>query len=519
MGRNPMSDKFQSSSAFPSSDTSKAEKFFLFLESIMTFCCIALTVTFVFTGVMVNHDARWWIGIFVCSIMWGLAILKHRKLFQDPICENETSTNTIFWCILFAGFAIRFVLAIIVLPVLQADCESLYAYANEWSKGNFVETKTLFQTAFYAFWQWFVGPSLQGTQIINAIFGTLQIAIAYDLAKRIFKSGTIALTAAAFTAFHPIFIILTLGIYTELLFGVLMLLSFRAFFILNERIEKQLYDRQTVFESIKLALYCMALFYTRGNGAFLILLCWLLILLATKLSKKGIVRVVLPNIITTISIMLIVGLLNIKILGHFVVSSSEDSYWPMLFGSCVESNGIWCQSDIDLIKSQYFEAHPEFKGSNVHKHELIPFIKKEFQRRWHENTHEMINLSISKYERMWGNNDYWISFFLGRNETEVVVRKWDIIKNPTMRIKQIGVICVVCWLILLPGMSASSRRTVLLVLMFLFLNVINHLFVEALERYSYPLTVTISILAPGIFLFKNGIKSNKQQNKKECTDE
>ena len=514
-----MSGKLLSSSQFPSCNTSKLGKFFQIIEGIIIFCCIALTITFVFTGVMVKHDLRWWIGIVICSIMWSLAIWKHSRLSIEQISENDNDTKTIFLCILFAGFAIRFVLAVIIMPVLQADCESLYAYANEWSKGNFIETKTLFQTAFYAFWQWLAGPSLQWTQIINAILGSLQIAIAFDLAKRIFKRGYIALAAAALTAFHPIFIILTLGIYTELLFGILMLLSFRSFVILNERIEEQLYDKQSVFESVKLALCCLALFYTRGNGAFMILLCWFLLLLAIKFSKQGIVKIFLPNLITTISIMIIVGLLNIKILGHFVVSSSEDSYWPMLFGSCVESNGIWCQSDIDLIKSQYFEAHPELKGSNVHKHELIPFIKKEFHRRWHENTLEMINLSISKYERMWGNNDYWISFFLGKNEREVVVRKWDLIKYPTMRFKQIGAVCLVCWLILLPGMSASSRRTVLLILLFLFLNVINHLFVEALERYSYPLTVTLSILAPGIFLFRTSFKSEKQLNKKEITNE
>lgn len=500
-----MSDKLFSFGEFPSSNTSKANKFFKILELVITFCCIALTVAFVFSGVLVKHDLRWWMGIVICSIMWGVALLKYRQLSMEKINENDKDIKTVFLCILFAGFSIRFILAVIILPPLNYDCKYLYMWANEWSKGNFVETKSLLQTAFYAFWQWLIGPSIQWIQIINAILGSLQIAIAFDLAKRIFKRGSIAIAAAAFTAFHPIFITLTLGTYTELLFGVLMLLSFRSFAILNERIEEQLYDKQTMLESIKLSLYCVALYYTRGNGSFLILLSWILLLLATKFCKHGIVKVVLPNITLTIFIMVIVGLLNIKILGHFIVSSSEDYYWPMLYGSSIESKGAFSKTDAQLIKSKYIELHPEMKGHKIDTHELVPLIKEEIRRRWRENTREMINLSISKYKNMWGNEDYWIACFLAENG----IRKWDLIKNPTMRIKQIGAVCLACWLILLPGMSASSRRTVLLILLFLFLNVINHLFMELGDRYGYPFTVTLSILAPGIFLFITGLKTKE----------
>ena len=495
-----MFNKFISFTKFWLINALKLDKILQSMENIGTWVVVFLTVAFVFTGVMTNHDVHWWIGVSVCFVIWCFILLKRHQLIIPIYNENECDIQILFWCILFLGFVIRFFIALVVVTKLKSDLFWLSKYISEWSKGNFIETKSLLHTALYSFFQWLAGPSLQLSQIINAFLGSLQIILAFDLAKRIFKNSWIALAAAAITAFHPTFITLTLGLYTELLFGIFMLLSFRAFAILSERIDKQLYDMQTFFESVKLALCCLGLFYTRGNGFFLILLSLVMLLLVTKFNKKSFAKVFLPYLSTTLLIMLVIGLLNIKILGHFIISSSEDSYWPLLFGSCVETKGIFSPSDASLIKAQYYEIHPEMKGRSVHTHELIPLIKKEFFRRWHDNTLQMINLSMTKYKSMWGNDDNWVFYFVERLSFKE--GNLDILRFHTRRLKQIGAICLACWLILLPGMQASSRRTVMLMLLFLFMNIINHFFVEAAFRYSYPLTVILSVLTPGVILLK-----------------
>ena len=495
--------------------SSKFTRFLPFFEMAISLICAVLMVLFVFTGVMVSHDRLWWVGIIVCPIMWGKALTKRRQLCIGKSDENDEDIKKIFLCILFAGITIRFILALFILPKLISDGAVLSSKIASWSKGDFIETKSLFQTAFYAFWQWLVGPSLQLIQIINAFLGGLQIALAFDLSKRIFKCGWIAIVAAAITAFHPTFICLTIGVYTELLFGIFMLLSFRAFSILIERVDEKVYDNQATKDSVILALCCLGLFYTRGNGAFMILLSFIMLVYLVKFNLRGLAKVILPYLLTIILIMLVVGFLNIKILGHFVISSSDDSYWPLLFGSCVETKGTYSETDKNLIKAKYYEIHPEMNGCFIPAHEVVSLIKKEFYRRWHENARQMINLGIVKYKRMWENHDSWISWFLSNPDDDFAFRKWDILLYPTKRIKQILAICLACWLIFLPWIKSTGRRTVLLMLLFLFLNIINHFFVEALYRYSYPLIIILSVLAPGVLLF---IFSDKNKNQK-CIEE
>lgn len=507
-----MCDNLFSFAELKSRSKSKFETFLILLESIITLSVIALIVAFIFTSVIYKRDICWFIGVLLCVIMWGFAFWKHSTLVSGNKCVDEKDYKYLFFCVLFSGFTIRLTIAMLLLPKPDNDCATLYYCAQKWSAGDFIETKSIFQTAFYAFWHWLAGPSLRLNQIINAALGSLQIIIAYDLARRIFKRGSIAVAAAALTAFHPTFIYLTLSLYTELLFGVFLLLSFRAFIIVVERIEQKLYDKQTVIQSIKLAFCCLCLFYTRPNGLFVIILSLILLALSIRLSKIGILKVILPNLITIILIMFIVGLLNVKIVGHFYISSSEDSCWPLLFGSCVETKGIYSVSDKKLIRNQYYEMHPEMVGKYVHVHDLAPLIKKEFYRRWREETSQMIDLAILKYKSMWGEDDYWVSWFIAKNDKGSFVQNMDLIQRPAQTIKRIAAVCLACWLILLPGMKSTSRITVLLMLLFIIASVVNHLFVEWSPRYSYPLTVVLSVLAPGILLYCSDRKSLKKGN-------
>ena len=478
----------------------------LFRQTLMAIENVTLIVAslaiffFVFSAVFTEVNGWWWGMLSICTAGCGYRMFRQWKYRRCAVEGPDVAmTNHRFFAILLCGAAVRFVLALAMVPRVVSDNAIFWNGIQRWSVGDFVETKSYALTVLYAVFQAIFGIDFQLNQFINAGLGVVQVFLSYDLGFRIFRNRSIACASGLLVAFHPVFVLMVFGVAAEPLFGVLVLLAVRALSVLlceSDRTRGVLVRRTLV-----LSFWCMATFYCRGNGLFLVLL--IPVVLSFAFSWRTLLFLILPSYVCVVMIMaLCVGCCNLHILGHFIVSSSEDSNWPILVGSCRETEGKWvvpCK-DREMILKQYQAQYPK-EPFDLHK--AVPIMRAEFKRRWRNNTVEMLKLCWVKYRDMWCGHDQWVFWHLNKDDRKRYFGQGGRVPfyaKPMIRFKQMLAVMMLFGLAMLPRLDRNARRLVFVLLAFLGCNVVNHLVIEAAYRYSYPLLLILPVLAPGAFL-------------------
>ena len=470
------------------------------LENVVLIVACLATFFFVFSAVFTEVNGWWWVVFSICAAGCGYCIFRQRKSrrYIADGAEAVMTDHRVF-CILLCGAAVRFVLALTMVVGVISDDATFWKGIKCWSAGDFVETKSYALTALYAALQTVFGIDFQLNQFINAGLGVAQIFLSYDLAFRIFRNRSIACASGLLVAFHPVFVFMVFGVATEPLFGVLILLAVRALSVLlceADRTRVALIRR-----TLAVSVWSMAAFYCRGTGLFLVLL--IPVVLSFAFPWRTLLFLILPSYVCVAVIMaLCVGCCNLHILGHFIVSSSEDSNWPILVGSCRETKGKWvvpCK-DRAMILGRYKNAYP---GEPFDLHKAVPMIRAEFMRRWREDFPGMVRLGWVKYRDMWCQYDTWVFWHFNYDDRKQFLERPDLVPFFTrsmIRFKRMLAVMMLLSLAMLPRLDRNARRLVFALLAFLGCNVVNHLVIEAAYRYSYPLLLILPVLAPGAFL-------------------
>lgn len=469
------------------------------LEKIVVYATLVAMSAFVFTGVLVRPSAVL-VGLMLLLVVLAL---KNIGWLRCACTQEEDGIDSRFFPILLSGLCVRIAIALMYCPRLVADCAKFWDGIKAWCVGDFIETKSYSLTLLYSIIQYVCGgPNLQLNQFINVALGVLQIWLTYDMASRLFHNRKAGIVGAALVAFHPAFIFMTVGLYAEPLFGVLVLLTFKMLLTVSEFISSGVSDRRVVVSSALLGFVGMSAFYCRGNGVFLFLavgVAFLVFLSGPVTRKTVMMKVFCPCASVCIAMATTVGVCNIHMLGHFVVSSSEDSIWPVIVGTNVKTGGKWvvpCE-DVKLIKSKFASAYP---GEKFDLHKAVPIIKAEVSRRWCEHPWEMLKLSWRKYRDMWSGDEQWVAWQLNREDRAAHFEHWYILRSPMKLLKSAESLCMLLALTFLPVLKRPARLVVVAMCGFVLFNVANHLFIESAYRYSYPFILLLPVLCSGVVM-------------------
>lgn len=172
------------------------------IENIGLAGACTATFIFVFSAVLPDVNACWWVLLVLCLLRWGCGLFI--KWQDNAAPDSMLKRDHRMFAVLLCGVAIRFVLALAMEPRVVSDNAIFWNGIQRWSAGDFVETKSYALTALYAAFQAVFGIDFQLNQFINAGLGVAQIFLSYDLAFRIFRNRSIACASGLLVAFHPV---------------------------------------------------------------------------------------------------------------------------------------------------------------------------------------------------------------------------------------------------------------------------------------------------------------------------
>ena len=333
--------------------------------------------------------------------------------------------RALFFCVNYSGN----------MEVFQCgDGTQFWKWAQEAAVGGLPEVKSWTTVAAYAVIVKLAGCHLSVAIALNFALQLITAWLLLVFGKRVFgpRQGLFAYTVYLLS---PTFILLTFTTLSEHFFYLFMALGLCAL------------ERWRVGNSWKwaasVAVFAWLATWSRGEGILLLAVAggYIVCTLLEKVDNRRVVVLSIVAFVVSASLMGLTGLLfNRSAFGVNTAFCSNDSWWPRLHGSNLETHGRLASKM--PIYDMYLADHPgdpagvrAKKKPNYCPPELVPYIKMETARRWRAmSLWTKIKFIVRKEHYDWANA------YAGRGR-----RKAQGIRGVIYEVVPVGVLLYAVW--------------------------------------------------------------------------
>lgn len=373
------------------------------------------------------------------------------------------------------------------------------------------------------------GASVWNGQIANVCFSVGTVFLIYRIARRLGGrlAGVTALLAAAFWPSQILYVNMLAAEYSFSFFLYLAVLLF-----LHLAMD---YDGTTKHAVRAILLHILlggliAVTAAIRPMALILLIAIILCLLPQKITLPGIprnsisiwVRFLekgwLRGVLILLSYLILSGIITTDIeltINKTVPSFSESFGYNLLVGLNTDSNGGWNEAD-----SKFLYDNLDKTGSPV---EAQLACRNQAFKRLSSNPEAIFNLFINKYELLWGNDDYGVTWNLAflKEQNQLTPERADFLYRAEKANHMVYMVFILFSLLTLLSMF-QKKASYLHVLVLLYLGTVAmHLMVESQNRYHFHVLPAIMIVAAvGIsYIFENAMvfvrSSDRERGEKE----
>lgn len=376
------------------------------------------------------------------------------------------------------------------------------------------------------------GTSVWNGQLANVFFSVGTVFLIYAIARKLGGrlAGITALLAAAFWPSQILYINMLAAEYSFSFFLYLAVLLF-----LHLAMD---YDGTTKHAVRGIFLHILlggliAVTAAIRPMALILLIAIILCLLPQKMTLPGIprnsisiwVRFLekgwLRGVLILASYLMISGIITTDIeltINKTVPSFSESFGYNLLVGLNTDSNGGWNEADSKFLYDNLDRTNSPVEAQLACRNQA--FV------RLHSNPEVLFNLFMNKYELLWSNDDYGVTWNLAflKEQNQLTSERADFLYGAEKANHMIYMVSILFSLVTLLSLF-RKKASYLYVLILLYLGTAAmHLLVESQNRYHFHVLPVIMIMAAvGIrYIFENAMEfvqsSDREREEKEYAE-